>query len=168
MIVRNNGKNVITDADVDISFRWVNSSAERALQTVKIARIGAGVTDTVIFASTPVLANGKHIVKARCRAPQDQNTENDTKAWEFTSTGLNAPYGVQCYPANNRVVVVWKNTANANIKTEVWRGSTALDAQRIATMRSSVECYVDTTVKNSQLYVYQLRNVDQSRNSNIQ
>lgn len=160
-VVMNHGKDVANDVAVNLQMRWVRSAGPSYDTTIIVPSIIGGGTATVVFPATDRLANGVHVATLRVTATADSNLRNNELGREFTSIGISPPYAVRYEEGPGRVLLQWTLQATTdNMRVEIWRGSSLATMQRIRTLRTSVNTFVDDRLENDSLYVYALRCID--------
>lgn len=158
VVIRNNGTADLKDISVRLTMRWTRAGQASFDTTLMHPLLKGLAQDTISFPRTPTMANGVHVIELNVDAKEDSNKTNNRFWREYSSTGINPPYGVRLEAGANRVILQWSLfDVDDAARVEIWRGETATSLARIRTLRRSVETYVDDGLENGRRYFYALR-----------
>lgn len=158
LVVRNIGSNDAKDVVVRFQMKWVRATASCYDTTFTIPLVKARGEDTLVLASTPVLAEGVHTMEFYVDAPSDTNAANDRFWREFSAKGLTPPSDVRYEEGPNRVLLQWRlRASDPTQRVELWRGTSPATMQKIRTLRETIDTYVDDGLVNETNYLYALR-----------
>ena len=158
VVVRNRGSEPLTNVRVQLAITWVRANSPSVVVDTVLATMVPGATDTVELAATPLLMAGVQVASLTVEASGDQNPENNRFARQFTAEGLAAPVSLRVEPGPNRVLLSWPSDGLAAVTDiDILRAEGDGELQILRTVAPTVTNWLDTSVRDGQVYDYALR-----------
>lgn len=166
VVIRNNGTEDLLNVQLRLEMTWVRNNKPSYAFDTTLANVPAGATDTVVLASTPILASGVQVASLSVRASGDLNTDNDRFARQFTAQGLTPPLALRLEPGPHRVIVSWPAVSQTSADAvEIWRADGDGTLKLLRSVNATVDHWLDTAVRDGNTYEYALRTVFQDQQS---